>query len=160
SRASHRAKEGRHGVSVGSRRHDRREDPRAQRKEARARVGGAHRGYGRSQEAFALRSGRAVQDRRVNARTRVHGRALPNGVPQGSARNDAERRSEMFMSRPKPTIVVRVLEPPYENSGKVMPTTGSTPTVMPTLNTVCQKNIAPMPTATAAPKRSFASAAM
>ena len=41
-----------------------------------------------------------------------------------------------------------MLEPPYEKSGSVTPTTGRTPTVMPMLKMACQKNIAPTPTAT------------
>ena len=51
------------------------------------------------------------------------------------------------------------LEPPYEKSGRVTPTTGKSPVTMPRLNTTCQKTMLATPTASTAPKRSFAVAA-
>ena len=59
-----------------------------------------------------------------------------------------------------PTIETSTLEPPYEKSGSVTPTTGSRPHTIPMLMTVCQKKSAETPTAMTAPKRSFAADAM
>ena len=55
---------------------------------------------------------------------------------------------------------VRTLEPPYEKSGSVTPTTGRSPVTIPRLKKACQKIRLPTPMARTAPKRSRAVAAM
>ena len=60
----------------------------------------------------------------------------------------------MLSNKPIANIVVRRLEPPYEKSGKGMPTTGNTPVTMLMLITEAQKIYAPMPTANTDPNRS------
>jgi membrane associated rhomboid family serine protease len=86
------------------------------------------------------------------------GRTADHNLP--SEENPAYRRIDTFMSSATDKRIVVTLEPPYENSGNVMPTTGSMPLAMPRLMMVCQKMSAPQPTATTAPKRSRASEAM
>ena len=51
---------------------------------------------------------------------------------------------------------VITLEPPYEKSGSVTPTTGRRPVTIPRLKSACQKMRLPTPIARTAPKRSFA----
>src|SRR5438132_1122534 len=55
-----------------------------------------------------------------------------------------------------PIKIVSTLDPPYEKSGSVTPTTGRMPVTMPRLKKACQKIRLPTPMARTAPKRSFA----
>src|SRR5690606_7648671 len=71
-----------------------------------------------------------------------------------------QRRMETLINIPKQISIETTLDPPEENKGSVMPTTGRRPMDMPRLNTVCQKMMAPTPNANPAPNRSFACEAM
>ena len=70
------------------------------------------------------------------------------------------RRIDTFINMPMQIIMHKTLEPPYEMSGKVIPTTGAQRTTMAELTTICQKNTVAIPTANNMPNRSRAECAM